>query len=73
MAADGGQGDADAMSKRIASVFLWFYVTWVAWNVVAFMTGLSVMWGPVVAAAVSAFVAGDPMHRIWAPRSVPSQ
>lgn len=53
------------MTKRIAAVVLWFYITLVIWNVIAFVTGLSVLFGPVVATAVTAFIAGDPMHRIW--------
>lgn len=53
------------MVKRVVVALLWFYVVWVGWNVVAYVTGLSIFLGPVVAAAVSAFIAGDPMHRIW--------
>ena len=56
------------MTKRVVAAFLWFYIVWVAWNVVAYVTGLSILFGPVVAAAVAAFIACDPMHRIWTPR-----
>ncbi len=56
------------MTRRIAALLLWFYVILVAWNIVAFMTGQSVLLGPVVATAVTAVIAGDPMHKIWTPR-----
>jgi len=57
-----------AMVKRIVAALLWFYVIWAAWNAITLVTGWSVFLGPVIAAAVSAVIAGDPMHRIWAPR-----
>jgi hypothetical protein len=56
------------MVKRVVAALLWFYIAWVGWNVVAYVTGLSIFYGPVFAAAVAAFVAGDPMHRIWPAR-----
>ena len=58
-----------AMIKRIAAALLWFYVVWAAWNAVVLVTGWSILLGPVIAAAVSAVIAGDPMHSIWAPRA----
>jgi hypothetical protein len=64
-----GRADAPRMTKRLAALFLWFYVMVVAWNFVAFYTGLSVLLGPVFATAVTAFVVGDPMRRIWTPRA----
>jgi putative Ca2+/H+ antiporter (TMEM165/GDT1 family) len=61
--------DAPPMAKRVVAVFLWFYVIMGVWNAVAYMTGLSVLFGPVVAAAVAALIVGDPTHRIWTPRT----
>jgi len=61
------------MVKRIAAAMLWFYVTWYAWNVFAWMLGLPELAGPVIAAAVAAFIAGDPMHRIWSRTKATSQ
>jgi hypothetical protein len=57
------------MIKRSLAALVWFYVAWVGWNVVAYMTGWSILLGPVVATMVSALVAGDPMHRIWTARA----
>ncbi len=54
--------------KRIAAALLWFLATWWTWALVAVLTGSTPFLGPVIATAVSAFVAGDPMHRIWRPR-----
>ncbi len=65
-----GSADAPRMTRRLVALFLWFYVMVVAWNFIAFYTGLSVLLGPVLATAVTAFVVGDPMHRIWTPRAV---
>jgi hypothetical protein len=56
------------MIKRMAAALLWFYIAWVGWNVVAYAAGLSIFLGPIVAATVAAFIAGDPMHRIWSAR-----
>jgi hypothetical protein len=53
------------MKKRVAVALLWFYVTWYAWAMVASLTGLTELAGPVLGAALAALIAGDPMHRIW--------
>jgi hypothetical protein len=53
------------MIKRVAAALLWFYATWYAWNVIAAFTGMTELAGPVLAAAVAAFLAGDPLGRIW--------
>ena len=53
------------MKKRLVAALLWFYVTWYAWAFVASLTGVTDLAGPVLGAALAAFVAGDPMHRIW--------
>lgn len=56
------------MIKRVAAGLMWFYVVWVAWNMVAWITGWTVFAGPVVATAAAAFIAVDPMHAIWPTR-----
>jgi len=56
------------MTKRIAAALLWFYSTWCAWTLIVVLTGWTPFIGPVIATAVSAFIAGDPMHRVWGPR-----
>ncbi len=53
------------MKKRVAVALLWFYATWVAWAMVAQLTGLSDLAGPVIGAAAAALFAGDPLRRIW--------
>lgn len=53
------------MKKRIVVALLWFYAAWVAWAMVAQLTGFSELAGPVLGAAAAAFFAGDPLHRIW--------
>lgn len=53
------------MKKRVVVALLWFYAAWVAWAMVAQLTGLSELAGPVLGAAAAAFFAGDPLHRIW--------
>ena len=53
------------MKKRLAAALLWFYVTWYAWALVVSITGMPELVGPVLGAALAAFIAGDPMHRIW--------
>lgn len=55
------------MKKRVIVALLWFYAAWVAWAMVAQLTGLSELAGPVLGAAAAAFFAGDPLHRIWTP------
>jgi hypothetical protein len=59
------------MKKRLLATVLWFYVTWYGWSILADMTGLPVMLGPVVGLAVAAFVALDPMHRFWTKEPAP--
>ena len=57
------------MKKRLAAALLWFYVTWYAWALVASLMGVTELAGPVLGAALAAFIAGDPMHRIWSQRT----
>jgi hypothetical protein len=54
-----------AMKKRVVAGLLWFYVTWYAWGVLAYFTGITDLLGPVAGLAVAALIAGDPFGRIW--------
>ncbi len=56
------------MTKRIAAALLWFFAGWYAWAFIASVGDLTPLWGPVLGATLAAFIAGDPMHRIWTPR-----
>lgn len=58
------------MKKRVLAALLWFYAAWYAWSVFAWMVGLPELLGPVAGAAVAAFIAGDPLGRIWQRREV---
>ena len=53
------------MKKRLFATVLWFYATWYGWSILANMTGMPAMLGPVVALAVAVVIGLDPMHRIW--------
>ncbi len=53
------------MKKRIAASLLWFYCTWWAWAMIAALTGLPALAGPVIGAAVAALVGVDPFEKIW--------
>lgn len=57
------------MAKRILALVIWFYTTWMLWTALAAFTGVSLLLGPVVASMVTAFIVGDPMRRIWSPRT----
>jgi hypothetical protein len=59
------------MKKRLLAAALWFYATWYGWSILADMTGMPVMLGPVIGLAVAAFVGMDPLHRIWTKRQTP--
>jgi hypothetical protein len=56
------------MTKRVAAALLWFLAGWCAWGLIAALTSVSPLFGPVLGAAIAALVAGDPMHKIWGPR-----
>jgi hypothetical protein len=60
--------DAAGMLKRVLAGLLWFYVTWYAWSVLAFATGLPDQLGVVVGATLGILVAADPARRIWSAR-----
>jgi hypothetical protein len=56
------------MTKRLAAALLWFITGWYAWALIAATLGLTPLFGPVVGTILAAFIAGDPMHRIWTRR-----
>jgi hypothetical protein len=56
------------MTRRLLAAGLWFYAVWCGWALAASVGGWTPFLGPVIAAGVSAAVAGDPLHRIWAAR-----
>ena len=56
------------MFKRAASALLWFLAGWYGWSFIASATDLAPVWGPILGTILAAVIAGDPMHRIWAPR-----
>jgi len=59
------------MSKRTVVALAWFAAMWVGYEVLWSLTGVPRALGPVVAAAMSAFVTVDPGRHFW-PRSVSS-
>lgn len=56
------------MTKRILAALLWFYAGWYFGSIVAGMTGITPLIGPVIGAAAAALVAGDPRGLIWTTR-----
>jgi hypothetical protein len=65
------------MTKRAAVALLWYAAIWVGYEIVWSMTGIPRAFGPIIATAVSAFVAVDPAGLFWpkvekAPRSATS-
>lgn len=54
------------MKKRLLSAALWFYTGWYAGAIVAHALGLPLALGPIVGAAATALIAGDPRGVIWA-------
>jgi hypothetical protein len=55
------------MNKRILAASLWLFAGWHAGAVLAAFVGLPEAAGVVPGIAIAAFVAGDPLHRIWTP------
>lgn len=53
------------MKKRIVTGLAWFYVTWCAWGVLAYLAGIPVLPGPMVGFVVAALITWDPSGRIW--------
>ena len=58
----------DCRMKRTAAGLLWFFAGWCIWAALSAACELTPLFGPVLGATLAAFVAGDPMHRIWGPR-----
>jgi hypothetical protein len=57
------------MSKRMLAATLWFAATWFGYEIVWSLTGTPRLVGPILAFAVAAVVATDPLHLFW-PRRV---
>jgi hypothetical protein len=53
------------MVKRIIATPLWFFAIWGLWDLVAFVSGAPAILAPLLAVAVSGFVALDPAHLFW--------
>ena len=60
------------MIKRTAAGILWLLAFWSAWAVVSVVVILPPAPGVLIGAAIGAFVALDPFHRIWEPLASPS-
>ena len=60
------------MSKRVLAALLWFYAGWYAGNILADLTGVSLVLGPIIGAAAAALIAGDPRRIIWTARAATS-
>lgn len=53
------------MVKRIASATIWFLAAGWALNYVTLLLGVPSIAGLVIAAAISALIALDPVHVVW--------
>ena len=65
--------DPQAMTKRVAAAFLWFYTGWYAGAFLAEIFGVSPVIGPILGAAAAVLLVGDPFRIIWtrpAPQAV---
>jgi hypothetical protein len=60
------------MKQRTLAAFLWFYTGWYAGAILADFSGWSPLIGPVLGAAVAAFVVVDPARVIWKRRPSPA-
>src|SRR4051812_27670013 len=58
-------GDPSGMKKRALAAVLWFYSCWYLGAMVAHLSGLSEVLGPIFGTAAAAIVAGDPRGLIW--------
>lgn len=56
------------MVKRLVAVPTWFFAVWVFYELIWSLTGAPRVVGPILATAVTAFVAVDPAGLFW-PRS----
>ena len=59
------------MSKRILAGLLWFGAMWFGYEIVWSLFDTPRMIGPIIAAAVAAFVAIDPAARFWSMPATP--
>ncbi|HYM83967.1 MAG TPA: hypothetical protein VEY67_07445 [Candidatus Dormibacteraeota bacterium] len=53
------------MKKRVAAAVLWLFAGWYAGAFIAWMLGISSVFGPVLGIAAAALIAGDPLQVIW--------
>ena len=61
-----------SMLKRVVAALLWFYAGWYGGNILADLTGVSLVLGPIMGAAAAALIAGDPRRIIWTARAMSS-
>jgi hypothetical protein len=57
------------MKKRVLAALLWFYAGWYAGAMIAELTWISPVLGPIIGVAAAALIAGDPRGIIWSGRS----
>ncbi len=55
------------MKKRVAAGVLWLLAGWYAGNFIAWMLGISWMFGPILGISCAVLIAGDPLQVIWQP------
>jgi Na+/H+ antiporter NhaC len=55
------------MNKRILAASLWLFAGWYVGAAVAVFLGLPELVGLLTGVAMAAFVASDPMQRLWTP------
>jgi hypothetical protein len=53
------------MKKRVVAALLWFYTGSCVGSVLAYVLGVSVVLGPIMAVAAAALFAGDRRRIIW--------
>lgn len=57
------------MSKRMLSATLWFAAAWFGYEIAWSLTGVPRLVGPILAFAIAAFVAIDPLGLLWPRRA----
>jgi hypothetical protein len=75
MAASRVAAETAGMSRRLIAAVLWFAVVWVGYEIAWSLAGVPRGVGPVIASAVAAFIAVDPLRLFFAriePRSLVS-
>jgi Na+/H+ antiporter NhaC len=55
------------MNKRILAASLWLFAGWYVGTAIAVFLGLPEVVGLLPGIAMAAFVAADPMRRLWTP------